>query len=144
MTLYFYNYTAISPTPTLVFAFLCDGSGQRYWFLDDVSVVDTANPSNQLLQNPSFANSSTTLTGWTQWCTNTCPSPSSTNAGQVTSSSNCYNNNCYVDHCYGGGATDYLGQIFAVTVGHIYTISFRILDSGSGPNGATKAYVSVN
>lgn len=124
------------------FAFLCDGSGQRYWYLDDVSVVDTANPSIELLQNPSFENSSSTLIGWIQSCTNTCPSPS-LNGGKATSSGNCYSGSCYVDHCYGSGATDYLSQTFMATVGHIYTISFRIYDYGTGPNGATKAYVNV-
>lgn len=140
---YSYTYTATSDAPTLVFAFKADGSGQRHWYLDDVSVVDTANTNIELLDNGNFDNSSTDLTGWTQWCTNTCPSPSSTNAGQATSSGNCYSNNCYVDHCYGGGALDYLGQTFAATVGNTYTISFRIIDFGTGPNGATKAYVNV-
>ena len=123
-----------------MFGFVCDGSGQRYWFLDDVSVVDVNASSMQLIQNPSFDNSTSALTGWSQWCTSTCPTGQ---AGQITSGSNCTSTNCYMDHCYGGGVIDFLSQTFSATIGHVYTISFWLIDYGTGPNGATKAYVDL-
>jgi hypothetical protein len=125
-----------------MFGFTGDGSGKRYWFLDDVSVVDIIAPSIELLENPSFDNSTTALTGWTQYCTSTC-SGGSINGGQVVSGTNCSTNNCYMDHCYGGGIIDFLSQTFTTTIGHVYTISFWIIDFGSGANGATKAYVDI-
>jgi len=125
-----------------MFGFVGDGSGLRYWFLDNVSIVDVTAPSIQLLQNPSFENSTTTLTGWTQYCTSTCLF-GSINAGQVTTGLNCMSNNCYVDHCYGGSAIDFLSQTFSANIGHVYTISFWIIDYGIGLNGATKAYVDI-
>ncbi len=124
-----------------MFGFICDPSGDQYWFLDNVSVVDVTAPSVDLLQNPSFDNSTSTLTGWTQSCTSTC---SSGNAGQVTSGSNCTSTNCYVDHCYGSGAIDFLNQTFSTTVGHVYTISFWIRDFGSDSNASSKAYVDIH
>ena len=126
-----------------MFGFALDVSGRRLWFLDNVSIVDVTIPATQLLQNPSFDNSTTTLTGWTQFCTQTCPS-GSVNAGQVASGFNCTSTNCYMSHCYGGSsAIDMLSQSFSTIAGRIYTISFMILDFGSGPNGNTKAYVDI-
>jgi hypothetical protein len=117
-----------------------DASGTRLWFLDDVSIVDVAAPTIQLLQNPRFDNSTTALTGWNQFCTSTCIYGSST-AGQVATGANCTSTNCYMDYCHGGSAIDFLSQSFLTTIGDVYTISFWILDYGTGPNGATKAYV---
>lgn len=125
-----------------MFGFTADGSGKRIWFLDDVSVVDLNASTIELLQNPSFDNCTTTLTGWTQYCTSTCPSGSA-NAGQVATGINCTSTNCYMDRCYGSGAFDLLSQSFLTTIGSIYTISFNILDFGSGANGGTRAYVDV-
>jgi hypothetical protein len=141
-TQYQYNHTANTTALTLMFGFMGDGYGERYWFLDDVSVVDVTAPGVQLLQNPSFDNSTTTLTGWNQWCTSTCPS-GSTNAGKVTSGPNCTSSNCYVDHCYGGNSIDFLSQTILATIGDVYTISFWIFDYGTGPNGLTRAYVDI-
>lgn len=141
-TQYSYNVTANTTLHTIMFGFTVDGSTQRVWFLDDVSIVDVADPNTQLLQNPSFDDSTTALTGWTQYCINTCPS-GSINAGQIASGSSCTSNNCYVDHCYGGGAFDLLSQSFPTVIGHIYTISFWIIDYGTGPNGATNAYLDI-
>jgi hypothetical protein len=122
-----------------MFGFTADGNRQNAWFLDDVSIVDVTTPSSQLLQNPSFDNSTTALTGWTQYCTSTCPSVN--DAGKVTFGPNCTSTNCYVDHCYGGPVIDFLSQTVSTTIGHVYTISFSITDFGSGPNGGSWAYV---
>jgi hypothetical protein len=118
------------------------GGANRYWYLDDVSIVDVTASTIQLLQNPSFDNSTTVLTGWTQYCTSTCPS-GGTNSGQVATGANCLSTNCYMDHCYGFGPIDFLSQTFSTTVGHVYTISFWIQDYGSGPNAATRTYVDI-
>ncbi len=141
-TQYQYNFTANETLSTLMFGFMGDGSGQRIWFLDDVSVVDVIAPSMQLLQNPSFDNSTTSLTGWTQYCTDTCTGGSST-GGQVATGANCTSTNCYMDHCYGGPEIDFLSQSFVTTSGHVYTISFWIIDFGSGGNAQTKAYADI-
>ena len=141
-TTYYYNYTATATVHTIMFGFTADGSGKRMWFLDDVSIVDIVAPTVQLLQNPSFDNSTTALTGWTQYCTSTCPSGSA-NGGQVATGINCTSTNCYMDRCYGGGAFDLLSQTFPTIIGHNYSISFDILDFGSGANGGTKAYVDM-
>ena len=132
-TLYSFNYTATTTAPTLVFAFSSGLVDSNY--LDDVSVVDKSAPSIQLLDNPSFENSTSTLTGWATWCTSGC---GSSNAGQVTRSL-CNTNNCYVDHCQ--TVYDYLIQSFSATVGHTYTISFRLQQLTLGT--VSKFYASI-
>ena len=126
----------------LLFGFTSDSYGTaRCWYLDTVSVFDVSTPGTQLLQNPGFDNSSSVLTGWTQYCTSTC----STNAGKATSSS-CQSGNCYVDRCpatLSSVQIDFIGQTFSTVIGHIYTISFWLVDSGSGLNGISVAYVDV-
>jgi hypothetical protein len=113
--------------PTLIF-----GSSLttfNYNYLDDVSVVDNNAPSIQLLNNPSFENSTTSLNGWTTWCAN------ATNCGtgfpgQVLANSSCHTGNCYIDHCRTN--YDYLSQSFPATIGDIYTISFWLQQTGTG------------
>jgi hypothetical protein len=122
-----------------MFGFVGDGAAGRYWYIDSVSVVDVTTPTIQLLQNPGFDNSTTALTDWTQYCTSTCGS----DAGEVVTSG-CVSGNCYMDHCHGGGEIDFLSQSFVTTIGHIYTISFWIIDSGTGPDGTTVAYVDLD
>jgi len=48
-----------------------------------------------------------------------------------------------VNHSSGSGLINFLSQTFSATIGHVYTISFWITDYGTGPNGATKAYMSI-
>ncbi len=141
-TQYQYNFTANKTVYTIMFGFTGDCSGYRIWFLDNVSIVDVTAPSIQLLQNPSFDNSTTTLTGWTQYCTSTCTYGSGS-AGTVTSGANCTSTNCYMDHCYCVSAIDFLSQTFSTTIGQVYNISFWIIDFGSGPDLATRAYVDL-
>jgi hypothetical protein len=90
-------------------------------YLDDISVVDTASPSVQLLENPSFENSSTTLIDWTVWCGNTC---SGGTQGTIVTGGNCLSGNCYRSQCTGTNGVDSLVQIFPAVVGHTYTVSF--------------------
>lgn len=136
-TLYRYNYTASATEHTLMFGFVCDSSRRRAWFFDDVSIVDTTEPSIELFENSSFDNSTIALTGWTQYCTSTCPS-GAINAGKVVFGSNCTSTNCYADHCYGTGVIDFLSQTFPTTINDVYTISFRIIDYGSGTSCGNK------
>jgi hypothetical protein len=114
----------------LVFAFYNGASD--YTYLDDVSVVDNSAPSIQLLKNPSFENSTTNLTGWTTWCATTaiCFSTGNGFPGQVLANiSACHTGNCYIDHCHNN--YDYLVQSFSATIGHIYTISFWLQQTGT-------------
>jgi hypothetical protein len=132
------NYTATRTAPILIFGF--DASSAMYIALDDVSVVDIAFPSIELLNNPSFQNSSSGPTGWTQWCSYTCGSGT---AGNVTSTG-CRTGRCYASKCNSGGL-DYIGQAFAATIGRTYNISFwsqrvRFL---STPNNPVTLYAGI-
>jgi hypothetical protein len=108
--------------------------GMDYNYLDSVSVVDNNSPSIQLLNNPGFENSTSSPTGWTQWCQSACGS----GQGQVTTGASCYSGNCYVDHCHND--YDYLAQSFSATIGDIYTISFWLSQTG-GPQA--EIYVNI-
>ena len=112
-----YNYTATKTAPILIFGF--DATMSMYIAIDDVSVVDIAFPTIELLNNPSFENSSIDATGWTDWCTYTCSFGS---AGEVTTTA-CHSGKCYASGCHGVG-TDYLGQGFPAVIGRTYSISF--------------------
>ncbi len=126
-TQFTYNYTALSTMPTLIFGFSNGGSG--YSYLDDVSVVDTNASSIQLLNNPSFENSTTLLNGWTTWCGNVTYCGTGF-PGQVLANSSCHSGNCYYDHCHTN--YDYLTQSFPATIGEPYTISFWLQQMGFG------------
>jgi hypothetical protein len=118
--------------PTLEFGFSTGTS--VYMYLDDVSVVDNNASSIQLLNNPSFENSTSNLTGWTAWCATTanCFSGGSGVPGQVlVNISVCHTGNCYTDHCH-QPSYDYLVQSFPATIGNTYTISFWLQIVGSG------------
>ena len=101
----------------LLFGF--DAANNVYIAMDDISVVNTANPSVQLLVNPSFENSSSSAIGWTSACMGSCSGGSQ--AAVITSG--CRTGNCIRSLCYGGGV-DYIGQIFPATVSQIYNITF--------------------
>ncbi len=138
-TQYSYNYTATETTVWLTFG--VSGSSNVYMLLDDVSVVDTTNPSVNLLTNPSFENSPT-ATGWYSWCPSVCTSGGS---GSITNTS-CRTGQCYKNQCTSPGGVDgsFLGQPFSAVVGETYNISFwsqRIRTGGS--SGAAVLYVSL-
>jgi hypothetical protein len=119
--------------PTLVFGFTSGGGGYNY--LDDVSVVDSNAPAVQLLNNPSFENTTSNLTDWVTWCTSTC---NTGYPGKVTNST-CHSGNCFIDHCHTPDY-DYLVQSFSATIGHIYTISFWFQQTGFG---TIKIYLDI-
>jgi hypothetical protein len=116
-----------------MFGFLGQG-GADYTYLDNVSVVDNSASSIELLNNPGFENSTSSPTGWAQWCQSECGSGS----GQVTTGGSCYSGNCYMDHCHNG--YDYLVQSFSATIGHRYTISFWLSQTGGGQ---CQVYVNI-
>ncbi|CAF1437985.1 unnamed protein product [Adineta steineri] len=136
-TQYIYNYTSTTTFPILIFG--VDASPEMYIMIDDVSVVDITSTSVELLENSDFENSSTTLTGWSVWCTSTCNSGD----GGIIYTSNCrLSSNCYKSQCR--GSIDYLVQSFSTVIGRIYTISFwfqRLRSSSSG--GSAKLYVGI-
>jgi hypothetical protein len=111
----------------LVFAFSIGAAD--YIYLDDVSVVDNSAPSIQLLNNPSFENSTSNITGWTAWCATTGNCGSGF-PGQVMTNSSCHTGNCYIDHCHANNY-DFLAQSFLATMGHTYTISFWLQETGT-------------
>ena len=130
-TLYTYNYMATHSLPTLSFAVHGGGASETV-YLDDVSVTDKIAPSIQLLNNPSFENSTSTVTGWVMWCTSSCQTSGD---GGTIINTGCHTgsgNNCYTNHCKNG--YDFLGQTFSTIVGHNYTISFWLHKTG-GPAG---------
>jgi hypothetical protein len=114
--------------PTLEFAFSMGTS--VYIYLDDVSVVANNASSIQLLINPSFENSTSSLTGWTAWCA-TAAICGTGAPGQVLANSSCHTGDCYIDHCHQPNY-DYLTQSFPATIGNTYTISFWVQLVGVG------------
>lgn len=134
---YIYNYTATKTNPILVFGF--DASNTMYIALDDVSVVNIAFPSIQLLRNPSFENSSSYPVGWTQWCASQCYGGSE---GEIKSSG-CRTNRCFISPCVVG--VEYLAQGFAATIGQIYNISFwsQRVRYNSANNNAVTFYAGI-
>ncbi|CAF3710146.1 unnamed protein product [Rotaria socialis] len=132
-TLYTHGFTAAGSSATLSFIMTGDsGPAFHYWLLDTVSVNDTVNNAN-ILVNGGF--STGTLTGWTQYCaTNANCGGTGTKYGQLTTSTCQTGSYCYVDKC---DNYDYLIQSFTTKIGNYYIISFylRIYANG-GPHSA--------
>lgn len=133
-----FSYTATTSSPILTFTFH-SGVGAETSYLDDVSVVDQSAPMVELLNNPSFENSTLGPTGWVTWCASSC-----TGVGDrgVIATIGCHigsGSNCFTDHCQ--TTYDYLGQSFSATIGNTYTISFWLKKTG-GPLGTF--YVDIN
>ncbi|CAF1150926.1 unnamed protein product [Adineta steineri] len=118
-TLATYNYTA-SYTGFVVLEFGFKGqTGSEYWYLDDVSLVDTNTFNSEMLVNGNFENGTTN--GWQLLCTSNCQSA----AGVIAYNTSCYTGLfCYTDGCKNG--FDFLQQAFNTTIGHVYTLSFWI------------------
>jgi hypothetical protein len=111
-----------------------------------VSVTRTSAPSIELLQNPSFENSTTMLNGWVVWCNWTC---SAGGGAQAMWGTNCYlsTGNCFLADCpnTGNGAIVFLGQPFSAIIGATYIISFRLrMAYGNGGLGLTQFTASIN
>ncbi|CAF2153946.1 unnamed protein product [Rotaria magnacalcarata] len=78
--------------------------------MDNISTVDTTAPSVELLSNPSFEDSTTSIPSWVTWCSSHCQFGTS---GQIVSGGGCYlgTGNCFVSSCLGGGI-EFLGHYF--------------------------------
>ena len=122
------NFTATRSVLSVIFGF--DAASNVYLLVDDVSIVRTANPSVELLDNPGFDNSTSDPTGWDAWCSSTCGSSS----GGVVTNSGCRNGYCYKGQCRGGSYIDYVVQTFPAIINQTYTWKYwykRIVSSGS-------------
>ena len=124
-TLTTYNYTALS-TGFAVLEFGFTGqTGNDYWHLDDVSLVDTNAFNSQMLVNGNFENG--TLDGWQVLCTGNCQAASPSGApANASCNTGLF---CYADACKTG--YDFLQQIFPTTIGHVYTLSFWLKSGGT-------------
>ncbi|CAF0979971.1 unnamed protein product [Rotaria sp. Silwood1] len=139
-TQYQFNYTATTTSAIIMFGF--QNENNRQYYLDTVSVVDNNAITVQLLKNPGFENSTTTATGWVQWCTNMC----SGHSGVINSGTGCYlstTGNCFMDNCYASTGIDFLGQSFPTTIGYTYKISFWLILGGSGTTTANRFYADI-
>ncbi len=134
-TEYSFNYTANETSPTLMFGFA--SASHVYIALDNVSVVDTANSSVQLLVNPNFADLALNLTGWTIMCSISCTGVT----GGTIITTNCLADNCFRSECTTGH--EYLVQSFSATVGHTYNISFWSQRVKYGGGGSATLYVGI-
>jgi hypothetical protein len=119
------SYVANTTQPYLSFGF--ENDNQRTFWLDGVSIVDVTVPSGQLLNNPSFENSTSAITGWTvqQGC---CTS----NAAQITTTGCISGSNCLKFFCGPELTFSFIGQYFNAIVGHTYNISYYLTTSGTG------------
>ena len=117
---FIHNFTA-SATGAAVLEFGFTGqTGNDFWHLDDVSLLDTNASNVEVLTNGDFENG--TLNGWQVLCTANCQSASQ--PGMLSSTSCRTGSFCYSDGCKTG--VDFLRQVISVTAGHVYTLSFWI------------------
>jgi hypothetical protein len=114
-----YTYTAsFTGTAVLQFGFASSGAN-KIGNLDDVSIVDTNASNSEMLINGGFENGS--LIGWQTLCTSTCTGGYQGSLSTTSCNTGLY---CYADGCKGG--VEFLRQLFTVTIGDIYTLSFWI------------------
>jgi len=122
--------------------FAVDGGSNDCFDLDSTSVVDTASPLVQLLENPGFDNSTGAFNGWNEWCGSTCTPYQGAAALAITSG--CESGTCIALECGANPPTSgvvLLGQYFSATIGHVYNISFWLYYASGGPAGTI--YVDV-
>ena len=134
------NYLANYTNPMLLFGFVTSGSNFHY--VDSVSVVDSSNPSVELLDNGGFDNTSIGIPGWNEWCASTCGNNGNTSSGEQVISYRCglAPNQCLQAFCNGTGGIYFIGQSFSAIIGNIYNISFWYI-AGSG--GGNQFYVDI-
>lgn len=101
----------------------------RSWILDNVSMIDNTMPSVELLSNPDFEDSTTSIPGWVRWCSSFCSYGTS---GVLLSGADCYlgSGNCFTSACLGTNM-EFLGQTFSTTPGSIYTLSLELTVTGT-------------
>ena len=131
-----FNFTATSPIQTLSFRF--EVGLNDYYYLDDVSVVNVNAPGTQLLTNPSFENSPTTIVNWTVACSVMCSFKADLETGI-----NCYLLlSCLRAMCNGHNET--VSQKFGTTIGDLYSVSFWLRLDAFGPSAPlNRFYIDV-
>ena len=127
-TQYAFIYTPGNPSPALWFSLRAGGGSGNY--LDGVSVVDTAFPPVELLQNLSFETSLSSPIEWVQWCQSSCNATNDQGLVHNTGCKSDAGNFCYRDRCQSG--TDFLGQSFTAMINRTYNISFWLFQWGEG------------
>lgn len=135
---YRYNFTSTISTHTIIFGFDL-GNNDRY-LLDNVSIRDATNGTGaQLLMNPSFESSSSTIPNWSVLCSSGCGA----NAAKVVSGSACVSGtgNCVDAQC--SSNTELLSQSFITTPGKDYSISFQMRLIVSGGSGGNRLYIDI-
>ncbi|CAF3051006.1 unnamed protein product [Rotaria sp. Silwood2] len=121
--LYTYTFNANDSSATLSFIITGESvAAQHYWLLDDVSVNDTVNNVN-ILVNGGFETGD--FTGWTQYCA-TNANCGTNDYGQITTSPCHLGTYCYVDKCGDKNAYDYLIQSFSTVSGNTYILTFYL------------------
>ena len=110
------------------------------FYLDDVSVVNLNAVGTELLLNPSFEDSSSTITDWSVWCQSGCTSE----PARIVTNANCYLNtgNCVESRCANTNI-ETLAQSISAIPGDKYTISFRLRQNITGGSGANKFYLDI-
>ena len=138
-TQYSHNFTTLTTRPLLVFGFETESA--RDFILDDVSVVQVGAPSIELLRNPSFENSTTTLNGWSLWCSASC----SGTGANITSGSNCHGSSgkCFLDNCAGSGIS-FLGQSFFAIINQSYTLTYWLRGAGGGGGNGYQNHLYID
>jgi hypothetical protein len=139
-TSYLYNYSATKTEPIVMFGFETDGL--QMYYLDNVSVVDSSAPLIELLNNPSFENSTTSADDWFTSCQSTCGDV----ASQIFSGPQCSGSsgNCFMASCTSGGSSiSSLSQSFVATIGNTYIISYMLNQAGGSNNGTMSFYFDV-
>lgn len=136
---YSYTFTASKTKHFLIFGF--EAEFNRSWLMDNTSLTENSSPFTEILQNPDFELSNTSLLGWQQWCASYCHSGTS---GKVISGSDCDvdSGNCFQSSCLGPG-TDFIGQSFAAMPGSNYTVSVALAVTGSGGYYNTVFYADI-
>jgi hypothetical protein len=134
---YSYNYTAIGSSTRIAFAMMRQTG---YFVLDDISVRNFAAPNTEIIANGGFESGD--LTSWAY-----CDQNNASSTGGVKSNSShfTYDNFTYFSYSgsyyYIGGspvATDYISQTFPTIIGDQYSVTFEVMNAGSGP--ATSGY----
>ena len=131
-----YNITrrALSTSVTLEFAFRTNQ--YRYYYLDDISVININTSSVELLRNADFRDSNSLFTGWMLSCDNTC---NGTGARIV------FNGMCRMSYgycvevnCYSNQAVIFLSQTISSVINQTYIITFWLRTNGTSASDQTK------
>lgn len=113
----------------------------RVYYLDKVSVVSINQPGTELLQNGNLESTTMPPTDWSSFCSSTCGSSPDT----MVNSTYCYPSysNCYKGKCPGPTGIEFLGQSFTASIGTTYTVSFWLIEDGSGTSSSNRFTVDV-